>query len=144
LSDIEHVRFTGNVYAMPEGSLTFPNEPLMQVIALILEAQLMETFVLNQVHFQSLVVSKAARVVGAAKGRMVVDFGSRRAHGTDAALKVAWATYLAGGQGTSNVLAGKLYGFQSSERWHTAIFRRMTTSSHRSKLFQASTQAQRC
>ena len=110
LRDLEQVRFTGNVCAMPEGTLVFPNEPLVQVIAPILEAQLMETFILNQVHFQSLAASKAARVVAAAKGRVVVDFGSRRAHGTDAALKVARATYLAGGHGTSNVLAGKLYG----------------------------------
>jgi nicotinate phosphoribosyltransferase len=70
----------------------------------------METLILNQIHFQSLAASKAARVVTAARGRTVVDFGSRRAHGTDAALKVARSTYLAGGHGTSNVLAGKLYG----------------------------------
>jgi nicotinate phosphoribosyltransferase len=95
---------------MPEGTLVFPNEPLVQVIAPILEAQLMETLILNQIHFQSLAASKAARVVTAARGRTVVDFGSRRAHGTDAALKVARSTYLAGGHGTSNVLAGKLYG----------------------------------
>ena len=110
LNRLEQLQFTGDVFAIPEGTLVFPNEPLVQVIAPILEAQLMETFVLNQIHFQSLAASKAARVVTAAKGRMVVDFGSRRAHGTDAALKVARATYLAGGQGTSNVLAGKLYG----------------------------------
>jgi nicotinate phosphoribosyltransferase len=70
----------------------------------------METLVLNQVHFQSLAATKAARVVEVAKGRGVVDFGSRRAHGTDAALKVARSTYLAGGDGTSNVLAGLTYG----------------------------------
>jgi len=110
LKRLEHLRFTGDVYAIPEGTLVFPNEPLVQVIAPILEAQLMETFVLNQVHFQSLAAAKASRVVTAARGRSVVDFGSRRAHGTDAALKVARATYLAGGSGTSNVLAGKWYG----------------------------------
>lgn len=110
LRRLEQLRFTGDVYAMPEGTLVFPNEPLVQVVAPILEAQLMETFILNQIHFQSLAASKAARVVAAARGRMVVDFGSRRAHGTDAALKIARATYLAGGHGTSNVLAGKLYG----------------------------------
>jgi nicotinate phosphoribosyltransferase len=104
------LRFTGDVLALPEGTLAFPNEPIVQMIAPILEAQLAETLVLNQVHFQSLAVAKAARVVEAAKGREVIDFGSRRAHGTDAALKVARATYLAGGAGTSNVLAGKLYG----------------------------------
>ena len=110
LRQLETLRFTGDVYAVPEGTLVFPHEPLVQVIAPILEAQLMETLVLNQVHFQSLAATKAARVVEAAKGRGVVDFGSRRAHGTDAALKVARATYLAGGEGTSNVLAGRTYG----------------------------------
>jgi nicotinate phosphoribosyltransferase len=110
LRHLERLRFTGDVYALSEGTAVFPNEPLVQVVAPILEAQWMETYVLNQVHFQSLAASKAARVVAAAGGRMVVDFGSRRAHGTDAALKVARATYLAGGHGTSNVLAAKLYG----------------------------------
>jgi len=110
LKRLETLRFTGDVYAMPEGTLVFPGEPLVQVVAPILEAQWMEAFVLNQVHFQSLAAAKAARVVQAAEGRAVVDFGSRRAHGIDAALKVARATYLAGGQGTSNVLAAKLYG----------------------------------
>lgn len=104
------LRFTGDVYAVPEGTLVFPNEPLLQVVAPIAEAQLIETFVLNQIHFQSLAATKAARVICAADGRSVVDFGSRRSHGTDAALKVARATYLAGGDGTSNVLAGKTYG----------------------------------
>ncbi|MDQ2950293.1 MAG: nicotinate phosphoribosyltransferase, partial [Acidobacteriota bacterium] len=107
---LKDLRFTGDVYALPEGTLVFPNEPIVQVIAPVMEAQLMETFVLNQVHFQSLAVAKAARVVEAAKGRGVVDFGSRRAHGTDAAIKVARAAYLAGGAGTSNVLAGQIYG----------------------------------
>jgi nicotinate phosphoribosyltransferase len=110
VQQMEGLRFTGDVYALPEGTLVFPNEPIVQVVAPILEAQLMETFVLNQIHFQSLAAAKAARVVGAAKGRSVVDFGSRRAHGTDAALKVARATYLAGGAGTSNLLAGQIYG----------------------------------
>jgi len=110
LSRLKDLRFTGDVYALPEGTLVFPNEPIVQVIAPIIEAQLMETYVLNQIHFQSLAAAKAARVVEAARGRSVVDFGSRRAHGTDAAVKVARATYLAGGAGTSNVLAGLMYG----------------------------------
>ena len=104
------LRFSGDVYAVPEGTLVFPHEPLLQVSAPIVEAQLIETFVLNQIHFQSIAATKAARVVAAAQGRAVIDFGSRRSHGTDAALKVARATYLAGGNGTSNVLAGKVYG----------------------------------
>lgn len=110
LKQLRDLRFTGDVYAMPEGTLVFPNEPIVQVIAPVIEAQLMETYVLNQVHFQSLAVAKAARIVEAAKGRSVIDFGSRRAHGTDAAIKVARATYIAGGAGTSNVLAGEIYG----------------------------------
>ncbi len=110
LERLRETRFTGNVSAMREGTIVYPNEPILQIIAPIFEAQIIETFLLNQVHYQSLAFTKAARVVTAARGRTVVDFGSRRAHGTDAALKVARATYLAGGEGTSNVLAGKLYG----------------------------------
>lgn len=110
LNQLKDLRFTGDVYALPEGTLAFQNEPIVQVIAPILEAQLMETYILNQIHFQSLAVAKAARVVEAARGRSVVDFGSRRAHGADAAVKVARATYLVGGAGTSNVLAGEMYG----------------------------------
>jgi nicotinate phosphoribosyltransferase len=110
LARLKALRFTGDVFAPPEGTLVFPHEPIVQVRAPILEAQLVETLVLNQIHFQSLAAAKAARIVEAAKGRSVVDFGSRRAHGVDAALKVARATYLAGGTGTSNVLAGRLYG----------------------------------
>jgi nicotinate phosphoribosyltransferase len=110
LERLRDMRFTGDVYAVPEGTPVFPYEPLVQVVAPVIEAQLIETYLLNQVHLQSVVASKAARVLEAAAGRTVVDFGSRRAHGTDAALKVARACYLVGGAGTSNVLAGKLYG----------------------------------
>src|SRR5271165_5467331 len=106
---LSSVRFTGDVWAVPEGTLVFPNEPIVQVIAPIIEAQLVETFVLNQIHLQSVIASKAARVVDAARGRMVVDFGARRAHGTDAALKVGRTSYLAGAAGTSNMLAARQY-----------------------------------
>jgi nicotinate phosphoribosyltransferase len=109
LRRLASLRFSGDVYAVPEGTVVFPHEPLLQVIAPIIEAQLIETFVLNQIHFQSIAATKAVRVVMAPQGRAVIDFGSRRSHGTDAALKVARATYLAGGDGTSNVLAGKIY-----------------------------------
>jgi len=110
LRSLSAVRFTGDVWAVPEGTVVFPNEPIVQVIAPILEAQLAETFVVNQIHLQSVIASKAARVIEAARGRMVVDFGARRAHGTDAALKVARASYLAGIAGTSNLLAAREYG----------------------------------
>jgi nicotinate phosphoribosyltransferase len=110
LQSLAGVRFTGDVWAVPEGTVVFPNEPIVQVIAPILEAQLAETFVVNQIHLQSVIASKAARVVEAARGRRVVDFGARRAHGTDAALKVARAGYLAGLAGTSNLLAARQYG----------------------------------
>jgi len=110
LDRLRNFRFTGDVNAMAEGTPVFPNEPIVQVIAPILEAQVVETLILNQVHYGTVVASKAARVVDAAEGRNVVDFGSRRAHGADAALIAGRATYLAGGAGTSNVLAGKIYG----------------------------------
>lgn len=110
LEFLRQVRFTGDVDAVAEGTLVFPHEPLVRVTAPITEAQLVETLVLNQVHFQSVAATKGARVVMAAGGRNVVDFGSRRAHGADAALKVARCSYLAGASGTSNVLAGKRFG----------------------------------
>lgn len=110
IASLENLRFTGDVYAVPEGTAIFPNEPMLQVIAPIMEAQLAETALLNLIHFQSVVLSKASRIVTSARGRLVVDFGSRRAPGSDAAISVARATYLAGGTGTSNVLAGKLWG----------------------------------
>jgi nicotinate phosphoribosyltransferase len=110
LAELNELRFTGDVYAVPEGALVFPHEPLVQVVASLPEAQLVETLVLNQIGFASLAASKAARCVLAADGRMVVDFGSRRAHGIDAALTVAWAAYLAGADGTSLVEAGRHWG----------------------------------
>jgi nicotinate phosphoribosyltransferase len=110
LEYLAHLRFTGDVYALPEGRLCFANEPLVEVTAPLIEVQLLETFVLNTIHLQTLIASKAARCVHAAQGRMLVDFALRRTHGIDAGLKVARASYLAGFAGTSNVLAGQLYG----------------------------------
>src|SRR5690606_21186047 len=110
LNWLRSFRFTGNVWALPEGTPFFANEPILEIEAPIIEAQLAETFVMNQVHFQTVVASKAARVVHAAAGRPVVDFGMRRFHGTDAALKAARACYVAGVASTSDVLAGQLYG----------------------------------
>jgi nicotinate phosphoribosyltransferase len=107
---LAELRFTGDVYAVPEGTPVFPHEPLLEVEAPIGEAQLVESFLLNQVHLQTVLASKAARVVAAARGRRVVDFGMRRMHGSDAALKGARAFHVAGVDATSNVLAGQLYG----------------------------------
>ncbi len=107
-------RFTGTVRAVAEGTPVFPDEPILEVIAPLPEAQFVETFLLNQVHYQTLVASKAARVVDAAAERTVVDFGLRRYHGIDAGLKAARSAWLAGAAATSNVLAGQRYGIPVS------------------------------
>lgn len=107
-------RFSGEVRAVPEGTPVFANEPILEVIAPIHEAQLVETLLMNQLHLQTLLASKASRVVAAAKGRTVVDFGLRRIHGADAGLKSARAFYVAGVDATSNVLAGQAYGIPVS------------------------------
>jgi nicotinate phosphoribosyltransferase len=104
------LRFTGNVWAIPEGRLFFKDEPILEITAPIIQAQIVETFIINQIHLQSLIATKASRCVHAAAGRSVVDFALRRTHGTDAGMKVARASYLAGCSGTSNVLAGSRYG----------------------------------
>lgn len=103
-------RFTGDVRAIPEGEIFFPPEPLLELTAPRIQAQLVETFLLNTMNFQVMVASKAARVVLAAGSRGVVDYSPRRDHGADAAMKAARAAYLAGCLGTSNVLAGMEFG----------------------------------
>ncbi len=103
-------RFTGDVYAVPEGTPVFANEPLLELVAPIQQAQLVETFVMNQIHLQTVLATKAQRVVTAALGRPVIDFGARRIHGIDAALKAARAFYIGGAVATSNVLAGQQFG----------------------------------
>ncbi len=108
------VRFTGEVWAVPEGTPVFAHEPILRVTAPIGEAQLVETALLAMVGFQTSIASKAARVVHAAAGRAVVEFGSRRAHGTEAACLAARAAYIAGCQGTSNVEAGFRFGIPVS------------------------------
>ena len=110
LSWLRDVRFEGDVYAVPEGTPVFADEPVLEVVAPIGQAQLVETFVMNQIHLHTVLASKAVRIVMAARGRTVIDFGARRAHGLDAALKAARAFHIAGVHGTSNVLAGKIYG----------------------------------
>ncbi len=110
LGYLRDFRFTGDVRGIPEGEVFFPLEPLVEVSGPRIEAQIVETFLLNTLNFQVMVASKAARAVLAARGRAVVDFSPRRDHGTDAAVKAARAAYIAGCTGTSNVLAGMLYG----------------------------------
>ncbi len=113
LAWLEDFEFTGDVYAVPEGTPVFPDEPLVEVVAPIGEAQLAETFLLNQITFQTMIASKAVRVVEAARSggrdRLVADFGMRRMHGTDASMKAARAAYIAGVDATSNVAAGQAY-----------------------------------
>lgn len=104
------LRFTGDVHAMPEGTVFFPDEPILRVAAPLPQAQLVESRIMNILHFQSLIASKAARVTLAAGGRLVVDFGLRRAHGAEAGLMAARASYVAGFAGTATVLAEKLFG----------------------------------
>ena len=110
LDYLASLRFTGDVDAMPEGTIFFTNEPIIRVTAPLPEAQLVESRLINILHFQSLVASKAARMVLAAPGKQLVDFGLRRAHGAEAGLMAARASYLAGFDGTATVLARKDFG----------------------------------
>lgn len=109
LKELASLRFTGEIYAMEEGTFVFPFEPLLRVKAPIMEAQLIETALLNLVNSQTLIASKASRVVHAAGGDTVMEFGLRRAQGPDAGTYGARAAVIAGCKGTSNVLAGQLY-----------------------------------
>lgn len=109
LDYLEDFRFTGEVWAVREGTVVFPHEPLIRVTAPMIEAQLIETFILNTVNLQTMLATKASRVVCAARGRSVVEFGLRRSQGTDAGMKAARCSYLVGADGTSNVLAGMKY-----------------------------------
>jgi len=112
LDHLQQLRFTGDVHAVPEGTPVFANEPILEIVAPIAEGQLVESFVMNQIHLQTVLASKAARVIEAAQGRPVVDFGLRRMHGADAALKGARAFHIAGVHATSNVAAGQAYGLR--------------------------------
>ena len=101
--------FSGNIYAIPEGTVIFPKEPLLKVVAPIMEAQLVETAILNIINHQSLIATKASRVVYAAEGNGIMEFGLRRAQGPDAGLYGARAAIIGGCVGTSNVLAGQMF-----------------------------------
>lgn len=110
LSYLEAFKFTGNVCAIPEGRLFFVNEPIFEVTAPMIEAQIIETFVINAINFQSMIATKASRSFHVAQGRPLVDFALRRTQAADAGMKVARASFIGGFIGTSNVLAGKQYG----------------------------------
>lgn len=110
---LREFRFTGDILAMPEGSIAFPLEPIIRVTAPIMEAQLVETYVLNRMNFSTLIATKASRVVYAAKGRAIAEFGLRRAQG-DGHLEATRATYIGGCASTSNVMAGKKLGIPVS------------------------------
>lgn len=111
---LKNLRFTGSINALAEGEIFFKDEPILEVTAPIIQAQMLETFVINIINLQSMIATKAARCMHAAAGRTLVDFSLRRTHGVDAGLKVARSSYIAGFAATSNVLAGKLYGIPIS------------------------------
>jgi len=109
LNYLKDFRFTGDVYAFPEGTIMYPNEPVITVVAPLVEAQIIETEILAQVNHQSMIATKARRIVRAADGRPVSDFGARRAHNNDAAIYGARAAYIGGVNGTATVSAGQYF-----------------------------------
>jgi nicotinate phosphoribosyltransferase len=110
LDYLREFRFSGDIHAMPEGTVFFANEPILRVTAPMPQAQFVESRLINILHLQSLIASKAARMVLAAPGKLLVDFGFRRAHGAEAGLMAARASYVAGLAGTATVLAGRAFG----------------------------------
>lgn len=110
LSSLNDLRFTGSIHALPEGTVFFPDEPIIRVTAPLPIAQLVETRIINILQFQTMVASKAARMKRFMPDKILVDYGLRRAHGAEAGLMAARASYIAGFAGTATVLAGKLYG----------------------------------
>ena len=109
LEYLQSFKFTGDIYAFPEGTIMYPNEPVITVVASLIDAQLIETAVLLQINHQSLIATKTRRIVKAANGRAVSDFGARRAHNMDAAVYGARAAYIGGAVGTATVLAGQMF-----------------------------------
>ena len=109
LEYLKEYHFHGNISAFPEGTIMYPNEPILTVTAPLIDAQLIETAILAQINHQSLIATKTQRIVRAAKGRGVSDFGARRAHNMDAAIYGARAAYIGGAGGTATVLAGKMF-----------------------------------
>ena len=114
LQYLQNFKFRGSITAMPEGTVMFPNEPVLTVVAPLIDAQLIETAILLEINHQSLIATKTNRIVRAAKGKPVSDFGARRAHNVDAAVYGARAAYIGGASGTATVLAGKMFGIPIS------------------------------
>ena len=114
LDYLKNFQFQGDLYAFPEGTIMYPHEPVITVIAPLIDAQIVETAILAQVNHQSLVATKTARIVKAAAGKLVSDFGARRAHNMDAAIYGARASYIGGAAGTATVLAGQMFGIPVS------------------------------
>ncbi len=109
-----HFKFKGDIYAMPEGTIIYPNEPVLTVVAPLIDAQLIETTLLLEINHQSLIATKTNRIVRAADGKAVSDFGARRAHNVDAAVYGGRAAYIGGAASTATVLAGKMFGIPIS------------------------------
>ena len=137
LDHLKTLRFEGDVDAMPEGTVFFAEEPIIRITAPLPQAQLVESRVLNLAHFETLIASKAARVVMAAQGRKLVDFGMRRAHGAEAAMLAARAAYLAGFDGTATAAAGRAYGIPVFGTMAHSFARPMRGSKRRSRLSPA-------
>lgn len=114
LEYLRDFQFSGDIYAFPEGTIMYPNEPCLTVVAPLIDAQLIETAILLQVNHQSLIATKTRRIVSAADGRAVSDFGARRAHNMDAAIYGARAAYIGGANSTATVLSGQMFGMPIS------------------------------
>ncbi|MGM0417596.1 MAG: nicotinate phosphoribosyltransferase [Thermodesulfobacteriota bacterium] len=114
LKMLENFRFTGDIHAMEEGTLFFGNEPVLEVTAPIIEAQLLETMIVNTINFETMIATKAARCVHSAGNKPLADFSLRRTHGSDAGIKTARSAYIGGFSATSNVLAGKMFNIPVS------------------------------
>ncbi|MGQ9632819.1 MAG: nicotinate phosphoribosyltransferase [Bryobacteraceae bacterium] len=140
---LRRFRFTGDLLAVPEGTPVFSGEPVLTVRAPLIEAQIAETYLLSMISFQSLVATKAARIVQTARGRAVVEFGTRRAHSPMAGVVAARAAYIGGCVGTSNALAGKLYGIPvygtAAHSWVQAFPSEEAAFRQLQELLQAST-----
>ncbi|MEP7337941.1 MAG: nicotinate phosphoribosyltransferase [Acidobacteriota bacterium] len=136
-------RFSGEVWAMPEGTVAFAGEPLLRVTAPLIEAQIVETFLLSTINFQTMIASKAARIVEAAQGRGVIEFGARRAHGMGAGIYAARAAFIGGCIGTSNVEAGYLFDLPvygtAGHSWTLAFEKEMDAFRAYHKVFPEST-----